>query len=384
MINVLVLLSFKGSLSKWQREGILSREIELYVALVRAGHAGRVGFFSYDPADAALLREGGVPADLCDRFSIVAPERAAPGGLAAITHSLNVRLLWKLARAGAFSIAKTNQISGGWTAVILRLFGLPLFARCGYVLSRRLWKNRAPHKAAAAALLELFLFNAARAISVSTEGARTAIRAMLPTRRDRIFVSPTFVNTETFSPGEWASRQDAAVFVGRLEPQKNVLNMIEACAKAGLNLAVVGEGSLRAAAVEKATAFDFPVTFTRRLQNREIADLFRRHRYFILASVQEGLPKVLIEAMASGMICIGTNIPGIADLIEDGRTGYLAPGLEPSAIESAIRRARADSDSHPAISATARAHVLQHHSIATYVARDAEAMRRTAGERAKS
>ena len=57
-----------------------------------------------------------------------------------------------------------------------------------------------------------------------------------------------------------------------------------------------------------------------------IADWYERSRFFLLPSRYEGFPNVLLEAMASGCVCLATDCPhGPADLIADGRNGILLP-----------------------------------------------------------
>ena len=121
------------------------------------------------------------------------------------------------------------------------------------------------------------------------------------------------------------------------------------------------------------------VTIIPRMQNMEISALFRQHRLFLLGSLHEGLPKVLIEAMSAGMVAIGSPIPGIVELVEDQRTGYLARSVAAEDLAEAIRRAMADQASHPAISAAARARILARHSLDTYATRENSEMRRAIG-----
>ncbi len=56
----------------------------------------------------------------------------------------------------------------------------------------------------------------------------------------------------------------------------------------------------------------------------------------------EGLPNVVLEAMASAVPVIGSEIAGITEAVEDGRTGFLIPPADPRAIASAIRRLLGD------------------------------------------
>jgi glycosyltransferase involved in cell wall biosynthesis len=98
--------------------------------------------------------------------------------------------------------------------------------------------------------------------------------------------------------------------------------------------------------------------------NERLADMMQDYTIFALPSLHEGLPKVLIEAMASGMVCVGTDIPGISDLIADGRTGYLAAGTSAEAIESALRRCL--SEMNESIGRAARAAIEERLSIDSY------------------
>ena len=73
--------------------------------------------------------------------------------------------------------------------------------------------------------------------------------------------------------------------------------------------------------------------------------------------------------MSSEMVCIGTNVGGITDLLADGSTGYLSAGLDASAIASAIDRARSD-PMNVRVAKAARAFVLANHSIRAYLEKE--------------
>ncbi len=71
----------------------------------------------------------------------------------------------------------------------------------------------------------------------------------------------------------------------------------------------------------------------------EIERLYRAADMFVLPSVREGLPNVLLEAMASGVACIATRLENVTDsVIEDGRNGLLVPADDVPALEHAMRR----------------------------------------------
>lgn len=124
--------------------------------------------------------------------------------------------------------------------------------------------------------------------------------------------------------------------VGRLVPAKGQYILLEACAllkKEGLRfqLTIIGEGPDKLI-LEKAAAsgnMNGSVTFTGALGQDKVRDYYDRADLFVLASFAEGVPVVLMEAMAKEIPVISTRITGIPELIEHEKEGLLAtPGDE--------------------------------------------------------
>ena len=57
---------------------------------------------------------------------------------------------------------------------------------------------------------------------------------------------------------------------------------------------------------------------------------------FVLPSCWEGWPLALAEAMAAGLPCVATDVPGTRDIIESGRTGLLVPSENPAALAQTV------------------------------------------------
>ncbi|MBK8475583.1 MAG: glycosyltransferase [Opitutaceae bacterium] len=74
-------------------------------------------------------------------------------------------------------------------------------------------------------------------------------------------------------------------------------------------------------------------------QRSDVPELVGRSRVFVLSTHFEGLPLGLIEAMASGCAVIGTRAPGVEELIEHGRTGFLAAPGDPAAMADCLEAA---------------------------------------------
>ena len=74
----------------------------------------------------------------------------------------------------------------------------------------------------------------------------------------------------------------------------------------------------------------------------EMQELYAAHDIFLFPSLMEGLPSVLLEAMASGMPVITTETCGMPDVVENGFNGLLVPPANAPAIEAAVLRLAAD------------------------------------------
>jgi glycosyltransferase involved in cell wall biosynthesis len=99
---------------------------------------------------------------------------------------------------------------------------------------------------------------------------------------------------------------------------------------------------------------------------REIEKYHRAADIFVLPSVREGLPNVVLEAMACGVACVVTRLPGVSDLlIDDGTSGLLVPGRDVAALQAALARLVAQPELAKAMGERARAYVAREFSVMT-------------------
>jgi len=117
------------------------------------------------------------------------------------------------------------------------------------------------------------------------------------------------------------------VTAGIINRGKNIEFLLRCLSRIRMNnlfLFIVGEGSTKADLgyknylKELTNTFGLTekVIFTGWLKNSEILDIFRAADLFILPSKQEGMPNVILEAMGMDLLCIGSNIPGIKDILQ--------------------------------------------------------------------
>jgi colanic acid/amylovoran biosynthesis glycosyltransferase len=182
--------------------------------------------------------------------------------------------------------------------------------------------------------------------------ARSQAMKLTPARHwGKYEVCPLGVDPERYRPvaRSGAGGPFTLLCVGRLVPAKGQRILLEALRQLTdqgreLRLVLVGNGpdaaDLQAAATELGLADR--VQFTGALNQTRVLDWYRQADVFVLPSFAEGVPVVLMEAMASGIPCVTTRITGIPELIEDGRDGLLVTPSDVSGLAAAIARLQDD------------------------------------------
>ena len=136
----------------------------------------------------------------------------------------------------------------------------------------------------------------------------------------KITVIPNAVDERFFSVRNYTAPKDIfrLLYVGRLAPQKRVGRLLEACAKLTIpwQLTIIGDGEERRAletlAAKRRLAH---VSFVGAKHISEIQRCIGEHDAFLISSDQEGAPLAVLEACASGLPVIGSNVIGIREIL---------------------------------------------------------------------
>lgn len=135
------------------------------------------------------------------------------------------------------------------------------------------------------------------------------------------------------------------LFVGRLSVQKNLDQLLKALDGVSENVEthIVGDGDLRQAHEKMSRDLNLKnVHFHGRLDGEPLRAIYHQADFFVLPSEREGMPLVLLEALAMGLPIIGTNVTGIRDVVQHGENGYLVQLNDNNAFRAAIQIAIKD------------------------------------------
>jgi glycosyltransferase involved in cell wall biosynthesis len=156
--------------------------------------------------------------------------------------------------------------------------------------------------------------------------------------------------------------------IGVLRYEKDHRGLLEAAKELSrthrFRLQIAGEGDLMEPLKQQARqlGIDDRVEFLGK--RSEIADLIRNSDAFVMCSLWEGLPNVLLEAHAGGLPAVATAVGGCCEVVQDGISGFLLPPSDPLRLADAMRRVMALSpDERARMGAAGREHVLSNFSM---------------------
>jgi glycosyltransferase involved in cell wall biosynthesis len=358
------------SLKLWVDTGLFDREKQLYEEHLRRGHFRKVYWLTYGADDAAIGSELKAAGRLHPDIVVLPMARFFSGKWGCLIYSFLMPLFHRRWLKSA-DIFKTNQMDGSWSAVIAKwLYHKPLIVRTGYTASLFSDRQNNVKSKRNYEMIERFAYRYADVGIVASHADKQYICSRYHIPPAKIEVLHNYINTAVFQPTDCEKYESRIIFVGRLQPQKNLFNLIEAVSDNDLTLDIYGSGELYDELLAQTKKMNADVNFMGVVDNDQLPGVLNRYRYYILPSFYEGMPKALLEAMACGLVCIGTDVEGINQIIEDGVNGYLAKGTQANALVEVIKRAA--QLPHDSITAEGIRRVRNNFSLETVVEREKE------------
>lgn len=191
---------------------------------------------------------------------------------------------------------------------------------------------------------------------------------------DRLTVIPNGVDPRPFDAAAPADRAGLGVpddalmvlYAGRLSVQKGLFFLVVAAGAIAaedpsIHFVMAGDGPLRDDLRAEAAKFPSLVGRMHWLGRRDdVPSLLKAADLLVLPSSWEGMPNVVLEAMAARRAIAATAVEGSEDLVVPGETGWLVPPADPAALAAALIEAASDRDRLRRFGETGRARVEAH------------------------
>jgi glycosyltransferase involved in cell wall biosynthesis len=353
-----------------ERGGLERMVIDLAAAHRAAGHAVRVVCLYAPGALAGELEAVGVPVQACDK--------RAGADLSAL------RRLRTQLRATPQAIVHTHNANAHYHAVAAAI-GLSTAVAPARVLNTRHGMGAAQPRSRGEWLYRRTM-RRTDIVAAVCEAARARFAGQGVRPRRALLAVPNGIRIEGFSPA--CDERRAALrcvlalapgtrivgTVGRLNPVKDQRSLLQAFARLHADLhdtalVLVGDGALRAALEAEAAALGI-ADAVRFLGDRgDVRQLLQGFDVFALSSRSEGYSMALLEACASGLPIVATDVGGNREIVADGSNGLLVPAARPDALADALAAILREPARAAAMGRVGRDWALREASIETMAAR---------------
>ncbi len=346
-----LVFTYNTSLEDWVKNGSIDRELDIYKILLT--YFDRIYFITYGKDDAKFQDK--LPSSI-----IILPKKY---NLNNLFYSLIIPLTYKK-QLKKTSFVKTNQMIGSWTAILIKiLFNKKLILRTGYTESLFfIGKNIVIKKIIG--LLEYTSYKFSNISIVTTMEQKKYLQKKYAITSMNII--PNGINTKIFSYAKNTTSIDDTLrlfFVGRLHPEKNIINLVKALkGLKNIKLIIVGTGLLKQNILKLRKKYNLTIKIIDKIPNSQLPKFYNNADIYIQPSIYEGNPKTILEAMSCGLPVIATDVKGINNVITHKENGYLCDTSSKS-IRNAIIKLREDSTLQEKIRQNARKYIVQNYNL---------------------
>jgi len=280
-----------------------------------------------------------------------------------------LRQVWNFARwcrSRRIALVQTTGIDSN-------IFALPAAALAGVparIGSRRGLNTDRTHGVAA---LQRLAYSCATKVVANSRASADRLRLEYVPEH-RVAVVPNGLDFGPFAPRTPRAALRKVVAVGNLRPLKGHDVLIDAAVEIlerfpDARFEIIGEGPERASLAARARVHGVAHAFDFTGHGDDIPARLADADIFVHPSRFESFPNAVLEAMAAGLPIVASDVGGIPELVEDGRTGWLVPPGEDETLASRVMHLMANPEEGARIGAAAREAVLAGFSFDRMVAR---------------
>lgn len=318
-MNILIVFTYDYSLKTWYESQVLNRELSIYKEINSINNYKFTLLTYGDETDLDI----DIDNDIFEVIPIYKYFKYKKNKYLRFLYSFLIPFKLK-ALVKKTSLIKQHQILGIWVSVILKvlLSNKPLFVRTGYDMhkfslqDKKILPIRFFYKVLN--LIGVFFSNT---YSVSNEDDFHDL--------SNKFIKPSFlIKRPNWVLGNYINnfenRHDRKIlFVGRLEYQKNIKELLSNFSNTEFEIVIYGDGALRKELELFAKNNNVNAIFMGSISNDKLYEKYNDFKFFVTTSLFEGNPKTVLEAMSCGCVVFASDIPAHTELIKHLETGLI-------------------------------------------------------------
>jgi glycosyltransferase involved in cell wall biosynthesis len=185
----------------------------------------------------------------------------------------------------------------------------------------------------------------------------------------RIAVIENPVDAQVFSPDPGSkAAEPTVVSIGRLVREKDPLTLVEgfrlaAVAAPEARFEIIGDGYMKRDVSDLIRKHSLERSVSLLPARSDIRPDLRRAWVFVLASVREASPNVILEAMATQLPIVASAVGGIPELVRDGENGFLFEPRDPTGLAAHVGKLLTNAELRQRMGENGRRQVLTHHTM---------------------
>ena len=363
-MKILVLFTYKNSLSTWKSSGIINRELSYYKNLSENNSIEYTFLTFGDNSEHQYLKS-------YQNFSVIPIYeyiKKSDNSFKLFLRTLKLPFLIK-EQLKDISLIKTNQLNGSWIAILLNLITKkPLLIRTGYdAFIFSIKDKKSFFKKVLYYLLTQISLIFSDLYTVTSKDDYEFIKKKYLFNKSKIKVRPNWVDINQNM--KYENRDNLRIItVGRLVMQKNYNYLIKEFSNSNHTIDIVGDGPEKIKLENLAKTLNTKVNFLGNLPHKDLMNILSSTKYFISTSLYEGNSKVLLEALASGCLVFATDIKNNSEIITHEQTGILFKLKEGELVNSFNKYSKSDDSKD--ISGNAILHISKNYSLSMVSSRE--------------